>query len=166
MNFRLLHAIDSIFLFGIIFGFGLLYFLFTILKDNKWYKIFIFLRIIILINLFFLLLNPVLIINSKKDKNLDWAIFVDNSASIKNHKTPSINAIKSGLNEIRNKLIDEEIPFQFFLFDQKIKKIKNKIIESIDGSGVTTNIGNLSTEIQKKSQNFAGAIIFSDGIIT
>ncbi|MFL3024541.1 MAG: hypothetical protein ACJZ1P_01585 [Candidatus Neomarinimicrobiota bacterium] len=166
MNFRFLHAIDSIFLFGIIFGLGLLYYLFTILNDNKWYKSLIFLRIIILVNLFFLLLNPVIIFNSKKDKNLEWAIFLDNSASIKNHKTPSINAIKSGLNEIRNRFLDEEIPFQFFLFDQKIKKINSKIIESIDGSGVTTNIGNLSREIEKKSQDFAGAIIFSDGIIT
>ena len=46
-------------------------------------------------SLFFLLLDPLLIINSKTDKNLSWAIFVDNSASIKNHKTPSINSIKS-----------------------------------------------------------------------
>ncbi len=166
MNFRFLHATDSIFLFGIIFGLGLLYYLFKILKDKKWYKALIILRIVILINLFFLLLNPLLIVNSKKDKSLAWAIFVDNSASIKNHKTPSINAIKSGLSEIRSKFIDEEIPFQFFLFDQKINKINSKIIESIDGSGVTTNIGNLSREIQKKSQNYAGAIIFSDGIIT
>ncbi len=166
MNFRLLHAFDSIFLFGIIFGLGLMYYLYTILKDKEWYKTLIFLRIIILINLFFLLLNPVIIINSKKDKNLDWAIFVDNSASIKNHKTPSINAIKSGLSEIRSKFIDEDIPFQFYLFDQKINKINSNVIESIDGSGATTDIGNLSREIQKKSQDFAGAIIFSDGIIT
>ena len=166
MNFRLLHAIDSIFLFGIIFGLGLLYYLFTILKNNQWYKTLIIFRVIILFNLFFLLLNPVIIINSKKDKSLEWAIFVDNSASIKNHKTPSLNAIKSGLSEIRNKFIDNEIPFQFYLFDQKINKIKTNIIESIDGSGVTTNIGNLSREIQKKSEDFAGAIIFSDGIIT
>ncbi len=166
MNFGLLHEIDLIFLFGIIFGLGLFYYLFTILKNNQWYKILIILRLIILIKLLFLLLNPTIIIKSKKDKNLDWAIFVDNSASIKNHKTPSINAIKSGLNDIKSKFLDEEIPFQFFLFDQKIKKINRKIIESIDGSGVTTNIGNLSREIQKKSQDFAGAIIFSDGIIT
>ena len=106
MDFRLLHTIDSIFLFGIIFGLGLFYYLFTILKEKQWYKTLITLRTIILINLFFLLLNPLVIINSKKDKNLDWAIFVDNSASIKNHKTPSINAIKSGLSEIKSKFIE------------------------------------------------------------
>ena len=166
MQFRLLHAIDSMFLFGIIFGFGLLYYLYSILKDNRWYKTLIILRIIILISLLFLLINPVLVINSKNDKNLDWAIFVDNSASIKNHKTPSINAIKSGLSEIIDKFIDEDIPFQFYLFDEKIKEINSKIIETIDGSGVTTNIGNISKEIQKKAHDFAGAIIFSDGIIT
>ena len=70
MNFRFLHATDSIFLFGIIFGLGLLYYLFKILKDKKWYKALIILRIVILINLFFLLLNPLLIVNSKKDKSL------------------------------------------------------------------------------------------------
>ena len=166
MNFRLLNAIDSIFLFGIIFGFGLLFYLYTILKDNKWYKALIALRVIILMNLLFLLANPVLVINSNKDKNLEWAIFVDNSASIKNHKTPSINAIKSGISEIKNKFIEQDIPFQFYLFDEKINKINTKLLESIDGSGVTTNIGNLSKEIQKKSHDFAGAIIFSDGIIT
>ncbi len=166
MDFRFLYGIDSIFFLGIIFGLGLLYYLSTILKNNQWYKTLIIIRIILLVNLLFLLLNPLLIINSKKDKNLDWAIFVDNSASIKNHKTPSINAIRSGLSEIRSKFIDEEIPFQFFLFDQKINKINSKTLKSIDGSGVTTNMGNLSRQIQKQSQDFAGAIIFSDGIIT
>ena len=119
MNFRFLHATDSIFLFGIIFGLGLLYYLFKILKDKKWYKALIILRIVILINLFFLLLNPLLIVNSNKDKSLAWAVFVDNSASIKNHKTPSINAIKSGLSEIRSKFIDEEI----MLIDQTIAEV-------------------------------------------
>ena len=166
MSFRLLHTIDSIFFVGIIFGFGLLCYIYTILKNNQWYKALIILRIFILINLFFLLLNPELIINSKKDKSLDWAIFVDNSASIKNHKTPSINAIRSGLNQIKDKLIDDNIPFQFYLFDHKINKINSKKIESINGSGVTTNLGNILKEIQKNIQDFAGAIIFSDGIIT
>ena len=166
MNFRLLHEIDSLFLLGIIIGLGIIYYLSTILKDNQWYKTLITLRVIILINLLFLLVNPILIINSKTEKILDWAIFVDNSASIKNHKTPSINAIKSGLSEIRNKFIDEEIPFQFYLFDKNVNEISSRIIDSIDGSGVTTNIGKLHREIEKKSQDLAGAIIFSDGIVT
>ena len=166
MDFRLLHSIDSLFLLGIVFGIGLTYYLFRILKGNLWYKILIFIRITVLISLFFLLSDPLLIINSKTDKNLSWAIFVDNSASIKNHKTPSINSIKSGLKELLDRLKEKNILFQFYLFDDKINKINSKIIESINGSGVSTNIGNLSKEIQKEALDFAGVIIFSDGIIT
>mgnify|MGYP003961024007 CR=1 FL=1 len=63
-------------------------------------------------------------------------------------------------------LFEKNILFQFYLFDDKINKINSKIIESINVSGVSTNIGNLSKEIQKEAHDFAGVIIFSDGIIT
>ena len=122
MDFRLLHSIDSLFLLGIVFGIGLTYYLFRILKGNLWYKILIFIRITVLISLFFLLSDPLLIINSKTDKNLSWAIFVDNSASIKNHKTPSINSIKSGLKELLDKLKEKNILFKFYLFWESFKR--------------------------------------------
>ena len=139
MDFRLLHSIDSLFLLGIVFGIGLTYYLFRILKGNLWYKILIFIRITVLISLFFLLSDPLLIINSKTDKNLSWAIFVDNSASIKNHKTPSINSIKSGLKDLLDKLVD--------LTDRYVKNkfFPDKALDIVDAAGAKAKLAGKGT---------------------
>jgi hypothetical protein len=55
----------------------------------------------------FLLLNPVLNISYQSDRILNWNIFLDNSSSIKYHKTPSLNSIKSGYQAIKDKLLSK-----------------------------------------------------------
>ena len=111
----------------------------------------------------FLLLNPVLNISYQSDRILNWNIFLDNSSSIKYHKTPSLNSIKSGYQEIRAKLLEKNISFNSFIFDNKIDLIQ---ASNFDGDGLTTNYWKVFDLIVDSEKNLAGAIIISDGIIT
>jgi len=110
-----------------------------------------------------LLLNPVLNISYQSDKILNWNIFLDNSSSIKYHKTPSLNSIKSGYEEIKDKLLKKNISFNSFIFDDKIDLIQ---ASNFDGGGLTTNFWKVLDLIIDSENNLAGAIIISDGIIT
>ena len=163
MVLRLLHATDAIFWLQITISIGLLYYLYRIIPEKKWYRILIGMRILLFILFIFLLLNPVLTINSEKESYLDWGIFVDNSASIKNHKMPSLNAIQSGLKESLDQLSEKNIAYQLYHFDASVNKQDG---QQIDGSGLTTNIANLSLAIRKIEHTLSNAIIISDGIIT
>jgi hypothetical protein len=110
-----------------------------------------------------LLLNPVLNISYQSDKILNWNIFLDNSSSIKYHKTPSLNSIKSGYEEIKDKLLKKNISFNSFIFDDKIDLIQ---ASNFNGGGLTTNLWKVLDLIIDSENNLAGAIIISDGIIT
>ena len=91
-----------------------------ILFYKKWYRFLLFCRLILFSIILSLLLNPVLNISSNIEQKLDWHIYLDNSTSIKYHKTPSINSINSGLNQLNDQLLDKNISFKTFLFDEKI----------------------------------------------
>ena len=166
MNFHLFHEADYIFWIVVIVGFSLLYFIYQLIIKKSWYKKLIVLRVVLLSFFVFLLLNPLIMINSENKINLNWAIFVDNSASIKNHKTPSLNAIKAGLIEVSEKLNQRKIPYKLYSFDESINIINSKDIDSLRGSGMTTNLSKVLQLIRKNENQFAGAIIISDGIIT
>jgi hypothetical protein len=110
-----------------------------------------------------LLLNPIVNFSGEKEKKLDWAIFIDNSASIKYHQTPSLNAIQSGVLSFMNRLKEKNISYDLYQFSDKIKKVNSP---KLNGMGVTTNLGIVSEKIKKDEKNLAGVVIVSDGIIT
>lgn len=163
MDLQFLHGSDSIFWIGLFGAIGLVAFLYKILPNKKWYSILLGIRVIILLSILFLLLNPVLTVRSEVSQQLNWAIFADNSASIKNHKTPSLNAIQSGLKSMVGELTEKNIDVDFYRFDTDITNQKNY---NIDGQGVTTNLGLISNILEKDGPKLAGAIIISDGLIT
>ena len=107
MDLQFLHGSDPIFWIGLLSAFGLVVLLYQILPNEKWYPILLGLRAFILLSILFLLLNPVLTVRSEKSQQLNWAIFADNSASINNHKAPSLSAIQSGLTSIVNQLSEK-----------------------------------------------------------
>ena len=111
MGVSLLHNADLILWVTLFMGMGLTFFLYKIFSHEKWYSLLLGIRTIVLFFLIILLLNPVLNLSGENEKELHWAIFVDNSASIKYHKTPSLNSIKSGYQEIRAKLLEKNISF-------------------------------------------------------
>ena len=163
MTIELLHSIDLVFYIFLIGGFISLFLLLKILSKKNWYKFLLTIRFILYLIILFLLLNPVLNISYQSDRILNWNIFLDNSSSIKYHKTPSLNSIKSGYQEIRAKLLEKNISFNSFIFDNKIDLIQ---ASNFDGDGLTTNYWKVFDLIVDSEKNLAGAIIISDGIIT
>ena len=163
MIIEFLHSIDFIFLIFFTAGFISLLYLYKILSKKKWYKLLLALRSFSLLIIILLLLNPVIKVSSQSEKELNWNIFLDNSSSIKYHKTPSINSIKSGMQQIMDKLTEKNISFNSFLFDNKIAPLG---LSNFNGNGISTNFGKVFDSIIDQENNSAGAIIISDGIIT
>ena len=126
MDVSLLHNADLILWVTLFMGMGLTFFLYKIFPHEKWYSLLLGIRTLVLFFLVILLLNPVLNLSGENEKELHWAIFVDNSASIKYHKTPSIQAIQSGIQSFVDRLSEKNISYDFtkkIILPNKLKQI-------------------------------------------
>ena len=163
MDFEFLYEADLVLWIFLFIGTGLFLYLYKILFNEKWYQLLISYRIIIFFILGIMLLNPVINFSGNKEKKLDWAIFIDNSASIKYHQMPSINTVQLGIESLVNKLEEKNISHHLYQFSDDIQKVNSpKLI----GDGVTTNIGIIPETIKQVQNQLAGAVIISDGLIT
>jgi len=163
MDFEFLYQADLVLWVILFIGTGLFVYLYKIIFNEKWHQFLISYRIIIFFILGILLLNPVINFSGEKEKKLDWAIFIDNSASIKYHQTPSINAVQLGIESLVNKLSEKDISYHLYQFADKIQKVNSP---QLIGNGVTTNIGIIPETIKQLENQIAGAVIISDGLIT
>ena len=163
MDFEFLYQADLVLWVILFIGTGLFVYLYKIIFNEKWHQFLISYRIIIFFILGILLFNPVINFSDEKEKKLDWAIFIDNSASIKYHQTPSINAVQLGIESLVNKLSEKDISYHLYQFADNIQKVKSP---QIIGNGVTTNIGIIPETIKQLGNQIAGAVIISDGLIT
>ena len=163
MDFEFLYQADLVLWVILFIGTGLFVYLYKIIFNEKWHQFLISYRIIIFFILGILLLNPVINFSGEKEKKLDWAIFIDNSASIKYHQTPSINAVQLGIESLVNKLSEKDISYHLYQFADNIQKVNSP---QLIGNGVTTNIGIIPETIKQLENQIAGAVIISDGLIT
>ena len=163
MDFEFLYQADLVLWVILFIGTGLFVYLYKIIFNEKWHQFLISYRIIIFFILGILLFNPVINFSGEKEKKLDWAIFIDNSASIKYHQTPSINAVQLGIESLVNKLSEKDISYHLYQFADKIQKVNSP---QLIGNGVTTNIGIIPETIKQLGNQIAGAVIISDGLIT
>ena len=163
MDFEFLYQADLVLWVILFIGTGLFVYLYKIIFNEKWHQFLISYRIIIFFILGIMLLNPVINFSGEKEKKLDWAIFIDNSASIKYHQTPSINAVQLGIESLVNKLSEKDISYHLYQFADKIQKVNSP---QLIGNGVTTNIGIIPETIKQLENQIAGAVIISDGLIT
>ena len=163
MDFNFIRELDVLVWMIAFIGVGLFYFLYNILSNELWYQILVGCRVVIFIILGLMLLNPIVKLSSEKEKKLEWAIFVDNSASIKYHKTPSLNAIQSGIQLFVNSLSEKNISYNLYEFSNEIRNVDTP---GLKGDGVTTNLGIVSKKIKKDENDLAGVVIISDGLIT
>jgi len=163
MDFEFLYQADLVLWVILFIGTGLFVYLYKIIFNEKWHQFLISYRIIIFFILGILLFNPVINFSDEKEKKLDWAIFIDNSASIKYHQTPSINAVQLGIESLVNKLSEKDISYHLYQFADKIQKVNSP---QLIGNGVTTNIGIIPETIKQLENQIAGAVIISDGLIT
>ena len=163
MDFEFLYQADLVLWVILFIGMGLFVYLYKIIFNEKWHQFLISYRIIIFFILGILLFNPVINFLDEKEKKLDWAIFIDNSASIKYHQTPSINAVQLGIESLVNKLSEKDISYHLYQFSDNIQKVNSP---QLIGNGVTTNIGIIPETIKQLGNQIAGAVIISDGLIT
>jgi hypothetical protein len=163
MDFEFLYQADLVLWIILFIGTGLFVYLYKIIFKEKWHQFLISYRIIIFFILGILLFNPVINFSDEKEKKLDWAIFIDNSASIKYHQTPSINAVQLGIESLVNKLSEKDISYHLYQFSDNIQKVNSP---QLIGNGVTTNIGIIPETIKQLGNQIAGAVIISDGLIT
>ena len=163
MDFEFLYQADLVLWVILFIGTGLFVYLYKIIFNEKWHQFLISYRIIIFFILGILLFNPVINFSGEKEKKLDWAIFIDNSASIKYHQTPSINAVQLGIESLVNKLSEKDISYHLYQFSDNIQKVNSP---QLIGNGVTTNIGIIPETIKQLENQIAGAVIISDGLIT
>ena len=163
MDFEFLYQADLVLWVILFIGMGLFVYLYKIIFNEKWHQFLISYRIIIFFILGILLFNPVINFSDEKEKKLDWAIFIDNSASIKYHQTPSINAVQLGIESLVNKLSEKDISYHLYQFADNIQKVNSP---QLIGNGVTTNIGIIPETIKQLENQIAGAVIISDGLIT
>ena len=163
MDFEFLYQADLVLWVILFIGTGLFVYLYKIIFNEKWHQFLISYRIIIFFILGILLFNPVINFSDEKEKKLDWAIFIDNSASIKYHQTPSINAVQLGIESLVNKLVEKDISYHLYQFADNIQKVNSP---QLIGNGVTTNIGIIPETIKQLGNQIAGAVIISDGLIT
>ena len=159
MDFKFLESSDLITLTLLLFSF-IVFYIYKTYKDN--FKILFTLRIFIIIILIFSLFNPVINYSTEKQNILQWALFFDNSASMKYHKTPSLNSINLGIEELENRFNKEKVSFSSYSFDSKVSPLKNKL----NGNGESTNIGNVAEYILQNENKLAGVILATDGIPT
>ena len=163
MDFEFLYQADLVLWVILFIGTGLFVYLYKIIFNEKWHQFLISYRIIIFFILGILLFNPVINFSGEKEKKLDWAIFIDNSASIKYHQTPSINAVQLGIESLVNKLSEKDISYHLYQFADNIQKVNSP---QLIGNGVTTNIGIIPETIKQLGNQIAGVVIISDGLIT
>ena len=121
----------------------------------------VLLRIVSIIILLLLFFNPRLTINNNNNRELNWNIYIDNSLSMAYHSTPSVITLRSGIDNIIDKLENKNIPINIFSFGSSVDtNWVNGKKEFIDGS---TNIGNILNHIRHNNNSLAGSIIFTDG---
>ena len=135
MKFIFLQSLDFISFSIIISSVFIFIYLFNSYKLT--YKAFFILRLSMICLMMFYLFNPVIKYSTNRYSELEWALFFDNSSSIKFHKSPSLNSINLGIDSFKDQLSNTNIPFTSHSFDSQIKLLKGKL----SGDGQTTNFG-------------------------
>ncbi|MEE8335695.1 MAG: hypothetical protein V3S48_04595, partial [Candidatus Neomarinimicrobiota bacterium] len=134
------------------------------MSKEKWYRVLVILRFLTIMILLFLLLQPVLTIKHVRTRQLPWAVYLDNSVSMRYHNKPSLGAINSGLNEIYDFLDNENQAHKIFLFADTI--LENRERSLLNAGGVSTDLGKVISHFSERQSNWAGALLLTDGQLT
>jgi len=164
MSFNFYNSPDILFWIISILSIIILIWVGSILKNEKWYRVLIFLRSLTILILLFLLLQPVFTLKQVRTRQLPWAVYLDNSASMRYHNTPSLSEINSELTGIYDFLENENQTYKTFLFaDSIIESAKRGILNA---RGVSTDLGNVIKHYSANKTDLAGAFILTDGQLT
>lgn len=131
------------------------------LKDKNWYRVLTGLRTVVLLGLLLLLLQPVLTVKKIQTSDLPWIIYLDNSVSMRYHQTSSLSSINAGLERMFEILDKKNITYEVFTFADTLGEYDQ--ILRLNAEGVTTDIGQVLVDLDKRRSKYAGALIISDG---
>ena len=118
MKFNFIQSLDFASLLIITSSVFIFIALFTSHKEK--FKTFFILRLLVLCLLLLYLFNPVIKYSTNKYSELPWALFFDNSSSIKFHKSPSLNSINLGIDNFLDQLYSKNISFISHSFDTEV----------------------------------------------
>ncbi len=127
-------------------------------------SIIISLRVLILFFLVILIWNPRFKYKAIEKNSLPWHVYIDNSLSMKYHKQSSSLSYKNGIKSFLKNIKDKDISLETYSFGSTLDTLND--ISNIKLNDNSTNLGLVFDKINNDyQQNFAGAIIFTDGQI-
>lgn len=154
-------------IFSILIGFGIAYYSYwkpipPLNTGKRWFLI--SLRTIAMALLLFILFEPILTRLSSQEIKPKIAIYIDNSLSM---AMTDGNGNRSEYleNLINNLNLEEQNDISIYKFDANLEEIENFKFDSLDFSGVETNISrviNYTSDISE-NQNIIANILISDG---
>jgi len=150
--------------FWIILLFILITFFLSFRGDNssKQLKTLLLFRIIAILILLVLYLDPIITVIGSNNRSLNWNIYIDKSLSMTYHSSPSIKSLESGINKIIAKLERKGIPLKIFGFGSKIDT--NWVNGEKTYTDASTNIGQVINHMnQNYGTGLAGSVIITDG---
>ena len=161
MELSILKPADIWFWFFVIISFITIVYSFLLIKNHSDLRLLIIFRSITFIIIIILLLQPKFSWIQFNYNKLDWNLYVDNSVSISFHPTISFQTVKTELEQIIYIISKKNILTNLFSFSDKLNTIENS--NMLDGSGSSTDLGQVLNHIQLNQNNLAGAIIITDG---
>ncbi len=151
--------------FILIAGISILIYRYTVPRIGGVLKIFLItLRVLALVSILALILEPVITINYKKEtKPVDF-LFVDNSKSIV-YKDSAENS--SRIKKISKEFLQKnESRAELYTFGSSVKKINPDDLENLTFSEFNTNFSQLFNFLDNSDEYISSVTILSDGIIT
>lgn len=120
------------------------------------------LRAVALFILVLLLMNPFISKLFTDSQNQRVAVYLDNSQSmtIERGDFDGLNSFREIIENFENAKSDQ-FEYEYFLFDNSVTQS-----DEITGIGVRTNINHVVEHLQENENQFIGAVLFSDGIVT
>ncbi len=161
MNLEFLLGPDPLFWILLFVIFGCIILAGRLLQNEKGYASLVWLRGFVFIILVLLLLQPILKTRTLNSRLLHWAVYVDNSVSMRYHQNPSFGTIQSGVNDLIEYFNERGLAYKVHPFSEAIFPWQGP--RSFTGDGVTTDVGKVLDHIENTQADIAGAILMTDG---
>ncbi len=161
MNF-FYNPLNQEFWFFLILSIFVIIFSFYQIYHNRKIQPIIIIRILIVLFLVTLFIDPKFEFRKVNKRDLQWDIYIDRSLSMSYHSQPSLGSFISGTEKMIDRILENDVSLNIYGFGEGLDTnwiTGNKLIQ--DGA---TDIGQVINNIQNKDRDgIAGSIIITDG---
>jgi len=134
----------------------------SVKRDRKLSALYIF-RILALMFVFFLLLQPKITWKENTEYPLHWNVYVDKSVSMAYHQSFSPQLYSDEIERYIGSIREIDHDAMVYTFDHTIQEYNESLFKL---NGAVTDISNIHNHILEAKDDLLGAIIISDGQIT